>query len=565
MEITKKRLKDGHKDIFFAVLICLAAVAANFVYSFDETEKISYKIVLAGIMGVFTGLLILKRMLCKEDNKLLRALAAISVFMLIYSYLLGRYRYGDIKNVYFIPVTGVAFCILSLGLLLIFWKDHEKNSNVVYYVLFLAFLVRFLYFTMAGYDIAQNDVGRFEDNHKHLGYIRYIFYNGTIPRENPMVTDQFCHPPLHHFIAAFFLKLCKAAGFEQEIWVENLQTLPLIYTSMSMLFLDKIARCMKITVNGRTVVLLIAAFFPYNILLSGALNNDALLFLLMLLSIYFTLKWYEQPQWRWIIGMAFAIGLAMMTKLSGALIAPAMAFLMLHKWWKERHIWKKYLLQFVVFGCISFPLGLWYSVLRFVQYKMPFGFVVRLPLDSYQYIGNYKTWERFLDFSNFWSSPVLRGREEYGYIDHNIFTAIIKNALFANVDYHQKSTMTFVVGWIGLVVMILLFVFLIIGYVAFLKNKENNAVLKVFTICAIGTIFISYISFCLDCPHVCTMHIRYIFIAVCILILTLGIQVSKSSSKFTQSIVRILALIYCSTFMLLIFSLLNVMKGTGIL
>ena len=32
METTKKRLGDGHKDLFFVILVCVVSVAANFVY-----------------------------------------------------------------------------------------------------------------------------------------------------------------------------------------------------------------------------------------------------------------------------------------------------------------------------------------------------------------------------------------------------------------------------------------------------------------------------------------------------------------------------------------------------
>jgi len=564
MVIGKRRLSNKHKDIIWMILMCVVAVATNFVFEFGEVEKISYKVV-ALCVGIFLiAICLLRNWLSEYDYKLVRNLGLLGIFMVIYTYLLGKFRADNISSINVMICLCLSFCLIALFFLWRFWKDYDKNDNVVYYVLFLAFLIRFCFFTMSNYDIAQNDVGVFSENFKHLGYIHHIFMSGKLPEDNPMLSDQFCHPLLHHLISALYLKFCYILGFEQEIWVENLQTLPFIYSNLSLLILDKIARVLKINVNGRTIVLILTAFIPYNTMLSGALNNDALLFLMMLLSIYFTLKWYEEPKLCWIAYMAFSIGLAMMTKISGVLIAPAMAFVMIYKLCERRNARGDLLRQFIVFGFISFPLGLWYPVLRYIQFKMPLGFVVRLPIDSYQYIGNYKLWKRFFDFSDYWKSPYLCLQVEKGYIDHNIFTGLIKTALFAEADFSKNSDLLRGVSWFGLVVMSLTLIGLFVGFVAFLKDRKICNVIKIFIMCLIGVIFTSWIFFCLDCPHVCTMHIRYVWIAIYVLALVAGMQISNRKwFKQRLLLVKGMFLLYCGTFMLLILSIVNEMQGSG--
>ena len=125
------------------------------------------------------------------------------------------------------------------------------------------------------------------------------------------------------------------------------------------------------------------------------------------MALYYTLVWYESPGYKNIVIMALCIGCAMMVKVSGALVAPAMAVLMLHKAWKEKEHWKTWLKQFACFGVISLPLGLWYSVLRYIQYGMPFGYVPYLSEELAQFIGTRPCWSRFFNFENAFRSLSL--------------------------------------------------------------------------------------------------------------------------------------------------------------
>lgn len=71
------------------------------------------------------------------------------------------------------------------------------------------------------------------------------------------------------------------------------------------------------------------AFNPSFIIFAGSINNDILSITFMLGAILWTLRWYKTRTMRNIIPIALCIGFGMMTKLSVALVAPAVGLLFL--------------------------------------------------------------------------------------------------------------------------------------------------------------------------------------------------------------------------------------------
>ncbi len=59
----------------------------------------------------------------------------------------------------------------------------------------------------------------------HLGYIGYLYYNHHLPDFDTRTAWSFSHPPLHHAIAALWVKLNVKLGVELELAIENIQLL----------------------------------------------------------------------------------------------------------------------------------------------------------------------------------------------------------------------------------------------------------------------------------------------------------------------------------------------------
>ncbi|MCD7806038.1 MAG: glycosyltransferase family 39 protein, partial [Lachnospiraceae bacterium] len=341
---------------------------------------------------------------------------------------------------------------------------------------------------------------------------------------------QFYQPPLHYFLSAVWVKISALLGVASEEWDEALQLLSVLYGTLVLVFLNLLGKRLDCSVTGRFVVVGLAAFFPYSVFMGGALNNDPLVTLLMLMSLYFTVKWYQEPGMKNILLMALCVGGAMMTKLSGALVAFGMAVVMLWKPVSCQREWRRYVKQFVCFGLVSFPLGLWYSVLRYVQYGMPFGFVPALPEESTQFIGQYTKWERFQDYAYALESLSVRWGGEEG-LDYNIPVTLIKFGVFDELNYYGSNAATFQLGRIVFWATVVLFLLFAATFLVWLPMKGSPWVFKALLGVSAAAILAAYVHFCWAYPQVCTMNIRYVMTAVYIGMLAIGMAVSGGERR----------------------------------
>ena len=189
----------------------------------------------------------------------------------------------------------------------------------------------------------QHDVVDFGTGEGHAGYIEYILQNHALPDFDPRTVWAFFHPPLHHIIAALWMKISLYAGLAYRQAQENIQALTLCYIGAVMLFSYFICRELGLKKWGMRAAMLLISFHPVYIILSGSINNDALSLALTAAALYFAVIWYKNPGIPVIHLLAACIGLAMMAKLSGGMIALAVGALFLLKFITDRTNWKRYL------------------------------------------------------------------------------------------------------------------------------------------------------------------------------------------------------------------------------
>lgn len=433
---------------------------------------------------------------------------------------------------------GITVMVILLGaFLLLLRAEKGVTENVIMTVIFAGFLVRIFYVMMTDALLFQNDITAFHlDCQGHLGYICHLYTNGRLPDVNPMTAFEFCQPPLYYAVSALFLRLYGVFGLLPEsAWDmdEILQLLPMMYSMMTLVFLDKLGKRMKLSQEGRLAAVCFAGFLPYGIMSGGALNNDTLVTLLMVMSIYYTLRWFEKPDRKGIAVMAVCIGAAMMTKLSAAVIAPAMAGLMAYRAWMDRKEWKEYLKQFLCFGVISLPLGLWYSIYCAVRYRMPIGYVVSFGGDEPQYIGMYDKWSRLFGFERAFEYLAIRDDHISGFADYNIPVSLVKFATFGDSHYYLDSGLTSVAGtcifWINAVLFLLMPLSAIVWCLC--RDARRSDKILMLSAAALSSCF--YVKFCLQYAHVCSMNIRYIMCAVylgCIVLATAAAELQKRAA-----------------------------------
>ncbi len=400
--------------------------------------------------------------------------------------------------------------LLVAGLIYLFFI-RPIDEETVFLLLFCGLLIRVFYVVMTQANYYQNDMGKLvSGGDGHLGYIYTIYETGKLPDK---LMYQFYHPPLHHIVAAGVMRIATLLGAGVAKADEIIQCLSLFYVTASLGLMNKIALRLQVSARARAVAVGLGGFLPYGVMMSGAVNNDPLMTLLVMAFIYFTMKWYEKPTIPNIIPMALCIGGGMMSKMSAVLIAPAGAIVMLVKLWQERRAFGRYVKQFLVFGAIAFPLGLWHSIRNMILFHLPLGYVPG-PAAEKQLITDNSLWTRLFDLTGQLEQYSLRWNRHEALLDHNIFTAVTKCTVFGESDYYRKNPIVEGLGTAMFWLTAVLFAALLVGGILWLKKGKSKTLWKVFFSVGAGTILFSYIKFCFDYPYVCTMNVRYVMAAI---------------------------------------------------
>ncbi len=412
----------------------------------------------------------------------------------------------------------VITAMLVLGGAAIYLKINNKLSsrNIILLLFAAGFILRLNYclYTVVSSTTRhrQHDVYDFGSEKGHAGYIEFFYNNGfKLPDFDPTTRAQFYHPPLHHFLAALWMRLLTTFGASYERAIGSIQFLTLFYSCCVMVVSERILDALNIIKKPKIIALAIIAFHPSTMLIAGSINNDGLAFLFMMLSIYTAIRWYKDPTIKNILLIALSIGAGMSAKLSAALVALPIALLFLIKLIKDKKRLTDNIGQFCIFGCVCLPLGLWFSVRNFIKYKVEFTYVPRLADTSDQYIGFHTAYERLFDlsydpFENVFLNRVHTGAE---YFEYNPFVSIIKTSLFGEYKYENVPTAVCRVLLILNMVLIALSIIAMI-YCCVTKSKYLDRDMKLFIVSYHLLLFVNFIVFAFNYPHNCSMDFRYI-------------------------------------------------------
>jgi len=437
---------------------------------------------------------------------------------------------ADISKQVAMPVMVTGLAVIC-GLVLL-WTIQKRMSTgrILILIASAGFLLRIGYTLYTGVDERQHDVYSFYHKEGHAGYIVYLYHNYRLPDFDPRTIPQYYHPPLHHAIVAFWLKLNRLMGVGWEQPKENIQMLTLFYSMSYLLLSLKIFREIGLKEVGLVLAFSVIAFHPTFLILSGSINNDMLSILLMLGGCYYTIRWYKDPSVKNILKIALCIGFGMMAKLTVVLIAPAVALVLLSRFLSEKsHRWK-FIQQYIMFAVLCIPLGLWWEVRNLILFQVPITYVQKLGPDSRQYIGDYTVYQRLFDWSAYqfknlyvaWGTP---------YFEHNIFLTLLKTSVFGESDLgagnpYMGTPSAFLFYSHAVLVGVSLFA---MGWVIFKKTRDYERIYKVFFSVLLITFMASYIRFCFAFPHTCTQNIRYVTLAIFVGALSIGVLAGQIS------------------------------------
>lgn len=446
-------------------------------------------------------------------------------------------------------------------------KKKLLNEDITAYLIILTgVILRLIYITYTDVNTRQHDVHEFFTNEGgHAEYICYLLENRHLPDFDPRDIWQFYHPPLHHIICAVWLSVLKLFGIQPQFsGVNTLPFLTTIYSSLFCVFAYKSFKKLGIKSKALYISTALVTFHPTLIILAGSVNNDMLSSLFAMIAIYYTIKWSQDRKWLDIIMIALSIGLGMFTKLSVGLLAPAVAAVFLFVLIKQRKEIKKLIPQFVVFGVICIPLGLFWSVRNLIKFDVPLTYVPKLSENSNQFIDK-TVFERLTDWSlTQFASPFTQW-EMHGhpYNEYNPFIALLKNSMFDESTFFGTSiTLQSFCTALLLVNIVLVAITIVAMFFVLIKNKDVKIEIKLLLGLIFAVIFGNYINFCINYPHVCTQNMRYCVPLIFTSAAFLGMFANGGNQKKSKLYKRSVAVLTKST---IAFSFLSAFVYTALL
>lgn len=547
-------------SIFLAAPI--AALMVNFLFLQDVEYRIPFLTLILLLACTFAAGVYAEVKKCSKDTKVMLVKSGgLVLFTLGIIQLMCIYRqkfFGNDRVL--VKWTWILAIILVYIIFMFSYAKSNITEDTVFLILMAGICIRVVYVVLMQVDLYQTDAGSFQINSGgHLGYIYRFYSKGTLPNFNPLSYDQFYHPPLHHMIAAVWLKLNTALGKGGKGLDELLQSLTLFYSACTLGFLNKIGIKLNISCRGRAIAMGIISFLPFGIIMSGAVNNDGLMLLFEVMAVYFALQWFDEPTMKNILLIALTIGCAMMTKLSGGLIIPAVAVVMFIKVLQERRHIKEYMVQFLCFVFVVVPLGLWYPIKNLILYDIPITYIPRMPNNAAQYIGSYGVGRRLFGISGQFSSLSVGFDNTRADVSYNIPVSIVKFLIFGDKNYYLKNNVVTRLGpWVFYLTMILL-ALAFVAMIIWLFRREAEVHARLLILTSVLVLIASYIISCFAYPHVGTMHVRHIMLVIYFSFLGLGGFLSKGEEQAGKSLVRKgflgVALLYVVLSTLLIFTM----------
>ncbi len=435
-------------------------------------------------------------------------------------------------------------------------RGAADTSVICSLIILTGAVLRFNYAIYTGADVRQHDVHEFfAHNGGHAEYICYIFENRRLPDFDPREIWQFYHPPLHHIVCAIVLTAVDTFGGDVcTTGVKILQLLMAFYSVLYNVFAYK-SLCL-LPLKKRTLCVCTAAvtFHPTLILLSGSLNNDMLSSLFGMSAIYFTIKWSEKQSICNIVLIAVSVGAGMMTKLAVGLLAPGIAAVFLAVLIKSAanrkqnlRCIRRLIMQFVLFGAICMPIGLYWPVRNYVKFGVELNYIPRLSEKSSQFIAQSAA-ERFLNWIPFQLSSPFTQWADVGapYNEFNPIIALWKNAMFDEKTFFDGCITLQAVCVILFVINIVLSFTVLKSVIGFFSEKRRWSMEIKLLIAGIFIIVTgNYFVFCINYPHVCTQNMRYCVPLIFTRSVMLGSLIDNDPREQTGVFVENTVVLFC--------------------
>lgn len=433
-------------------------------------------------------------------NKMLISVIAIIVYFLIIYALNIKLSFNNVQ------ITGAIVIALVITFMNFYTlKKFEKSKKIDYKKIIIAIgiigiVLRTVYILYTPLDERQHDM---EKKSGHLAYIETIYDTGKLPTTNKW---QFYQQPLHHIIAACWLKINTKLGVDFDIAKDGIKILTAIYSSLIILTTYAILKELNVKNKIKVLIMLIIAVHPTFIILSGSVNNDILMIMFTFLGLLYLIKWNKNPSIKNTVILAIVTALIALSKISGTIIAIPILYIFINRFFKDyfskkdKKVLKEYLIKFTLFGIISLSLGLSYSIRNLIKFDQSIFYVPKA--GEAVYCGDRDIFERINIFSKEWLKVFC-----FPYNDCNILSYLIRSSIFG--EYHLDEENGYIISYVLLVFNVILIILSIISLIYIIFKKEKKIEIKML-ILFYFTELIMYIYSNFSMPYGCTMDFRYV-------------------------------------------------------
>ncbi len=409
------------------------------------------------------------------------------------------------------------------------FEKLEKNSkSICPAILRISLLLKICYGIMVQFNISAHDLWDVSDWNNitigNLGYIQYLYQFRTLPN---FYDGQFYHPPLFYILSAAIMGIVYGPTKNVELAFDVIQEFNLVVAFFVTLYCYRLLKLFD--VKGMRLVAGTAFFAGLPLLynMGGCLNNDCLMTLLCLMTVFYVFKWEKRYEWIEIIKAALCMGLSMFTKTSAGLIAPGIALFFVYKLIRpgKENVRKRIFLQYAVFGTLSVPIGLFWLIRQNIKAGMPFDYI--MPLFSKETeaaaLSSASVWQRlglpawyqmtspFPDYENFGNSA-------------NIWGQFIQTTLFDEGIFNYSVVIFRVIAIVLIWIFAILMIVLLARTVSFAKDRDVQVSAKLLLLGVFAVLMISFVKFCFQYPYICTMHTRYIFMVFPVMVIAYGVS-----------------------------------------
>ncbi len=400
-------------------------------------------------------------------------------------------------------------------------------------MVFLGVLLRMSFVLLSGLYDRQHDAGVFTGagtdfvNPGHIGYIEYIYKFGKLPDLNPYELFAYYHPPLHHILSAFWLKINIFFGVPESLAFENLQILTLLYSCLLMTAAYRILKVLDIRGNGLYIGLAFVAFHPATIIMAGSVNNDMLTILFMFLIILGSLQWIREKNLKNLIKLALYIGFGMITKLNSAVLAIPLAIVFLMHFIsvireKDKTKILKWIKNYCIFGVIAAPIGLSWIIRNLLLFGEKPG--VPVPGEtSPMYTAVYSLWSRFgIPSLSDWRIP-FPFHPLSAKACNNTWVIMMHTSLFAEEYPTELPDILLILCQITFVLAIIFGIVTAVLLVAVMLHKNTILQDKIFLLTGYVIMLLSFAAFVVIYPYTCSSDFRYVAVCLIYIAIALGL------------------------------------------